>query len=121
MAAKMTSVILVIFKHYSTYFNIDQFIILFACLLTKSNMAAIGHIGKVSLFVSYTYIFNDFGIHNSFLMSCSSLGSIFMLTDLPNPIWRLSAILEKSSSLFLTPFSRAIPLVLLILVCRIHL
>ena len=62
-----------------------------------------------------------FGMQNSFLMLFSSLGSIHMLIYLPNPKWRPSAILEKSSSLFLIPFSRVAPLRLLILVCRIHL
>src|SRR6218665_2359216 len=76
---------------------------------------------KSLLFVSYTYIVNDFGTQNSFLMLFSSLGLIFMLTYVPNPISRPSAILEKSSSLFLAPFSRAIPLLLLILACKIHL
>src|SRR6218665_680860 len=72
------------------------------------------------LFVAYTYIVNDFGTQNSFFMLFSSLGLIFILTYIPNPIWRPSAILEKSSSLVLTPFSCAIPLLLLILACRIH-
>src|SRR6218665_1025183 len=55
-------------------------------------------------------------------MLFSSLGSLHMLIYLPNPIWRLSAIWDKSSSLFLTPFSHVglIHLMLLILVCRIH-
>src|SRR6218665_3027921 len=92
----------------------------YASLLTKSNMAAVSHFGKVFLFVSYTYIVNDFGTQNSFLMLFSSLGLIFMLTYVPNLIWRPSAILEKSSSLILTPFSRVIPLLLLILVCKIN-
>jgi len=82
-------------------------------------MPTVGHFGKV-FFVSYSYIIvNDFGTHNAFLMLLSSLGLIFMLTYVPNPIWRPSAILEKSSFI-LTPFSHVIPLMLLILVCRIH-
>src|SRR6218665_717964 len=92
----------------------------YASLLTKSNMAAVGHFGKVLLFVTYSYIFNDFGTRNSFLMLFLSLGLIFMLIYVPNPIWRTSAMLEKSSSLFHAPFSRAIPLLLLIVACRIH-
>src|SRR6218665_3247157 len=92
----------------------------YASLLTKSNMAAVEHFGKVFFFVSYTYIVNDFGTQNSFLMSFSSLVLIFMLTYVPNPIWRMSAILEKSFSLSLAPFSRAIPLLFLIFACRIH-
>src|SRR6218665_3220013 len=92
----------------------------YASLLTKSNMAAVRHFGKVFLFVSYTYMVSDFGTQNSSLMIFSSLGLIFMLTYVPNPVWRTSAILEKLSSLFLAPFSRAIPLLLLILACRIH-
>src|SRR6218665_1727823 len=89
-------------------------------------MAAVDHIGKVVFFVSYTIFtcdtanVTDFGMHNSFLMLFSSLTSIHMLIYLPNLIWRPSAILKKSSSLFLTPFSRVIPLMLLILVCRIQ-
>src|SRR6218665_3289241 len=75
---------------------------------------------KSLLFVSYTYIVNDFGTQNSFIMLFSSLGLIFMLTYVSNPIWRPSAILEKSSSLILTPFAHVIPLMLLMLVCRIH-
>src|SRR6218665_2894597 len=89
-------------------------------LLTKSNMAAVGHFWKGLFFVIFSNIFNDFGTRNSFLMLCSSLGLIFMLTYVPNPIWRTSAMLEKSSSLFLAPFSRAIPLLLLIVAGRIH-
>jgi len=79
-----------------------------------------------SLFLTYiifmcnSFNVTNFGMQNSFLMLFSSLGSIHMLSYLPNPIWRPSAILEKSSSLFLTPFSRVIPLMLLILVCGIH-
>src|SRR6218665_3116242 len=92
----------------------------YASLLTKSNMAAVGHFEKVFLFVSYSYIINDFGAQVSFLMLFSSLGLIFMRSYVPNPIFRTSAILEKSSSLFLTPFSRVIPLLLLIFACRIH-
>src|SRR6218665_1164200 len=92
----------------------------YASLLTKSNMAAVGHFGKVFLFVSYSYIVNDFGTQNLFLMLFSSLGLICMLSYVPNPIWRTSAIFEKSSSLFLAPFSRAIPLLLLNFACRIH-
>src|SRR6218665_1155994 len=61
-----------------------------------------------------------FGMQNSFLMLFSSLGSIRMLIYLPNLLWQPSAILEKPSSLFLTPFSRVIRPILLILVCRIH-
>src|SRR6218665_3060755 len=49
----------------------------YASLLTKSNMAAVGHFGKVLFFVTYSYIVNDFGTHNSFLMLFSSLGLIF--------------------------------------------
>src|SRR6218665_1748225 len=92
----------------------------YASSLTKSNMAAVGHFGKVFFFVSYSYIVTDFGTQNSFLMLFSSLGLIFMLSYLPYPIWRPSAILEKSSSLFLAPFSREILLLFLILACRIH-
>src|SRR6218665_806518 len=147
----------------------------YASLLTKSNMAAVGHFGKVLFFVTYTYIVNDFGTQNSFLMLFSSLGLNFhaylhsksnmaavghigkviffvsysIFTSIPqlllilacrvhfqcyfyrwgvhfyayiltNLIWRPLAILEKSSSLILTPFSCVIPLLLLILVCRIH-
>src|SRR6218665_2287425 len=97
-----------------------------AYLLTKSNMADVGPIGKVIFFVSYTILtcntsnVTNFGMKNSFLMLFHHWRSIHMLIYLPNPIWRPSAILEKSSSLFLTPFSRVIPLILLILVCRIH-
>src|SRR6218665_415345 len=91
-----------------------------ASLLTKSNYGAVRHFGKVFFSVSYSYIVNDFGTQNSFLMSSSSLGLIFMLTYAPNPIWWPSAILEKSSPLILAPFSHVIPLMLLILVCRIH-
>src|SRR6218665_3410747 len=91
-------------------------------------MAAVGHIGKVIFFVSYaiftcnTSNITNLGMPNSFLMLLLSLGSIHMLIYLPNPIWRLLAILDKSSSLFLTPFSHVglIHLMLLILVCRIH-
>src|SRR6218665_2042065 len=82
----------------------------YASLLTRSNI----------FFVSYTYIVNDFGTQNAFLMLFSLLGLIFMLTYVLNPIWRTSAILGKSSSLFLSPLSLAIPLLLLILACRIH-
>src|SRR6218665_1807497 len=82
----------------------------YASLLTKSNMAAVGHFGKVLFFVTYSYIVNDFGTQNSFLMLFSSLGLIFMLTYVPNQIWRTSPMLEKSSSLFLFPFFPSIPL-----------
>src|SRR6218665_603966 len=92
----------------------------YASLLTKSNMAARGHFVKFLFFVTYSYIVNDFGTRNSFLMLFSSLGLIFMLTYIPNPIWRTSAMLEKSSSLFLAPFLPAIPLFLLIFACKIH-
>src|SRR6218665_1222631 len=92
----------------------------YASLLTKSNMAVVRHFGKVFLSISYSYVVNDFGTQNSFLMSFSSFGLMFMLTYVPNPIWRPSAILEKSSSLFLAPFAHVIPLMLLILVCRIN-
>src|SRR6218665_4153459 len=46
----------------------------YAYLLTKSNMAAVGHIGKVIFFVSYTILtFNtsnvtNFGMQNSLMM-----------------------------------------------------
>src|SRR6218665_1893205 len=92
----------------------------YASLLTKSNMAAVGHFEKIFLIVSYTYFVNDFGTQSSFLMLFSSLGLIFMLTYVLNPIWRTTALLEKSSSLFLAPFSRAIPLLLLIFASRLH-
>src|SRR6218665_1999583 len=107
-------------KNLGTIAPTSTLIIFSASLLTKSNMAAGGHFGKIFLFVSYNYIVNDFGTQNSFLMLFSSFGLIFMLTFVPNPIWRTSAMLGKSSSLFLAPFSRAIPLLLLILACRIH-
>src|SRR6218665_4218375 len=90
----------------------------YASLLTISNMAAVGHFGKVFVFVSYSYNVHDFGTQNSFLMLFSSFGLIFMLTYVPNPIWRPAALLGKSSSLFLTPFFRAISLLLLIFACR---
>src|SRR6218665_2161804 len=92
----------------------------YASLLTKSNMAAVRHLGKVFFSVSFSYIVYEFGTQNSFLTLFSSLGLIFMLTYAPNPIWRPSAILEKSSPMFLAPFSRAIPLLFLILACRIQ-
>src|SRR6218665_3228039 len=92
----------------------------YASLLTKSNLTAVGHFGKVFFFVSYCYIVTDFGTQNSFLMLFSSLGLIFMLSYVPYPIWRPSAILEKSSSLFRSSFSREILLLFLILACRIH-
>src|SRR6218665_4163718 len=64
----------------------------YASSLTKSNMAAVGHFGKVFFFVSYSYIVTDFGTQNSFLMLFSSLGLIFMLSYVPYPIWRPWAI-----------------------------
>ena len=107
-------------KNLGTIAPTSTLINFYTSLLTKFNMAGVGHFGKVFFFVSYTYIVNDFGKQNSFLMSLSSLGLLFIFTYVPNPIWRPSAILEKSSSLFLAPFSRAIPLLLLIVACRIH-
>src|SRR6218665_1658877 len=91
-------------KNLGTIAPTSTLINFYASLLTKSNMPTVGHFGKV-FFVSYSYIIvNDFGTHNAFLMLLSSLGLIFMLTYVPNPIWRPSAILEKSSFI-LTPFS----------------
>src|SRR6218665_196185 len=105
-------------KNLGTIAPISTLTNFYASLLTISNMAAVGHFGKVFVFVSYSYNVHDFGTQNSFLMLFSSFGLIFMLTYVPNPILRTSAMLEKSSSSFLAPFSRAIPLLLLILACR---
>src|SRR6218665_3451672 len=104
-------------KNLGTIAPTSTLINFYVSLLTKSNMAAVGHFGKVFFFVSYSYIVYDFGTQNSFLMS---FGLIFILTYVPNPIWRPSAILEKSFSLFLAPFPPAILLLLLILARRIH-
>src|SRR6218665_457198 len=89
-------------KNLGTIAPISTLTNFYASLLTISNMAAVGHFGKVFVFVSYSYNVHDFGTQNSFLMLFSSFGLIFMLSYVPNPIWRPSAILEV---IFFVPYS----------------
>src|SRR6218665_3350338 len=55
-------------KNLGTIAPTSKLINFYASLLTKSNMAAIGHFGKVFFLFSYTYIANDFGTQNSYVI-----------------------------------------------------
>ena|SRR6218665_1486835 len=101
-------------KNLGTTIPTSTLITFYASLLTKSNMAAVGHFGKVFLLFLKPILLMILIHRTLFLCYFHHLGLIFMLTYVPNLIWRPSAILEKSSSLFLALFSRAIPLLLLI-------